>query len=150
MVENHIFKHDWSFRHYVFINNPHLQSREIIIFLRKYYIVIWDTLIGPFLDVLFLLLSGILSELREKPRRKHCVTENSLQKNCFERNHLFGCASSFLCLFVAFFIYSLFLPKWRTCGTAPIKIYSIAMGDILCEETINERLRLWKSPTIYY
>ena len=29
-----------------------------------------DTLVGSFLDVLFLLLAGILSELHEKPRRK--------------------------------------------------------------------------------
>ena len=80
-VEHHIFKHDWIFRHYVFINNPHWQSSEIIILLCKYYIVISDKLAGSFLDVLFLLLAGILSELHEKPRRKDCVTEKCTQKN---------------------------------------------------------------------
>ena len=77
VVENHTFKPDWIFRHYVFINNPHRQSGEIIIFLCKYYIVISDILVGSFLDVLFLLLAGILLELHEKPRRNDCVTEKS-------------------------------------------------------------------------
>ena len=52
------------------INNPHWQSSEIIIFLCRYHIVVSDTLIGSFLDVLFLLLAVISSELPEKPRRK--------------------------------------------------------------------------------
>ena len=38
-------------------------------FLCKYYIVISDTLVGFFLDVLFFSLAVILSELYEKPRR---------------------------------------------------------------------------------
>ena len=40
----------------------------------KYDIVISDTLVGSFLDALFLLLTVILSELHEKPRRKYLVT----------------------------------------------------------------------------
>ena len=60
------------------INNPHCQSSEIIIFLSKYYIVISDTLLGSFLDVLFLLLAVILSELREEPRKKDLVTAKSM------------------------------------------------------------------------
>ena len=40
--------------------------------------VISDTLVGFLLDVLFLLLSVILSGLHEKPRRnKECVTDKS-------------------------------------------------------------------------
>ena len=62
---------------HVCINNPHWQSSGIIIFLCKYYIVISDTLVGSFLDMLFLLLAVILSELHEKPRRKDWVTEKS-------------------------------------------------------------------------
>ena len=34
--------------------------------------------------------------------------------------------------------------KWRTCGIAPIKICSSAMGSILCDD-ISERLKIWKS-----
>ena len=61
---------------HVCINNP--QSSGIIIFLCIYYIVILDTLGGSFLDVFFLLLAVILSELHEKPRsNKDSVTEKS-------------------------------------------------------------------------
>ena len=55
---------------YAFVNNPYQQSSGILIFLCKYYIVISDTLVGTFLDVLFLLLAIILLELHEKPKRK--------------------------------------------------------------------------------
>ena len=63
---------------HVRINNPHCQSSEIIIFLSKYYIVISDTLVGSFLDVLFLLLAVILSEFHEKARRKDLVTAKGM------------------------------------------------------------------------
>ena len=76
-VENHIFKPIEFLDTSAFINNPHWQSSGILIFLCKYYIVISDTLVGSFLDVLFLLLAVILSELCEKPRRKEWVTEKS-------------------------------------------------------------------------
>ena len=44
----------------------------------KYYIVISETLVGSFLDELFLLLAVMLSELHEKPRRKDLVTAKSM------------------------------------------------------------------------
>ena len=53
-------------------------------------------------------------------------------------------------LFLAFFIYPLPLPKWRTCWMAPIKIHNIAMGGILCNEILNERSKIWKSLAIWY
>ena len=65
----------------VFINNPHWQSSATIIFLCKYYVVVSDTLVGSFLDVLFFLLAGILSELHGKRRSKDWVTEKSTYKN---------------------------------------------------------------------
>ena len=55
---------------HVCINNPHWQqSSGIIIFLSKYFIVTSNTIVSSFMDVLFLLLAVILSELDEKPRR---------------------------------------------------------------------------------
>ena len=54
---------------HVYIINLHWQSSGIIIFLCKCYIVTSDALLGSFLDVLFLLLTVILSEFHEKPRR---------------------------------------------------------------------------------
>ena len=62
---------------HVCINNPHWQSSGIIIFLSNYYMVISNRLVGSFLDVLFLLLAIILSELYEKPRRKYLATSKS-------------------------------------------------------------------------
>ena len=77
-VKNHILIHSWIFGHTCCINNPHWQISGIIIFLCKHYIVTSDTLVGSFLDVLFLLLAVILSGPPEKPRRnKDRVTETS-------------------------------------------------------------------------
>ena len=69
-VVNHIFKTNEFLDTSAFIKNPHWQSSGLLIFLCKYYIVISNKLGGSFLDVLFLLLAVILSELHEKPRRK--------------------------------------------------------------------------------
>ena len=147
-VENHIFKRNWMNDTYAFINNSHWQNSGIMIFLCKYYINISDTLIGFFLDVLFLLLAGILSELHEETRRKDWVTEKSAKKNLCEEYHFFDSTFSFLCFFGAFFVCSLPLCKWRTCGIAPIKIYSIAMGGTLRDDIMSERMKILKSPTV--
>ena len=74
-VENHIFKPMEFLDTSAFINNQHWQSSELLIFLCKYCIVISETLVDSFLDVHFLLLAVILSELYEKPRRKDWVTK---------------------------------------------------------------------------
>ena len=75
-VKNNILIHNWIFRHTCCINNPHWQISGIIIFLCKHYIATSDTLVGFFLDVLFLLVAVILSGLHEKPRsNKDWVTE---------------------------------------------------------------------------
>ena len=108
---------------YAFINNSHQQSSGISVFLCKYYIVISDTLVGTFLDVLFFLLAVILSELHEKSKRKDWVTEKSTQKYLREGYHFFNCTLSILRFFAAFFIYSLSLPKWHTCGMAAVKTH---------------------------
>ena len=91
------------------INNPHSEGSGIIIFLRKYYIVISDALGGSFLDAFFLLLAVILSELYGKPRRnKDSVTENITQKNLCEGHHdFYDCPSPFLC----HLLFSLWIPS---------------------------------------
>ena len=58
---------------------------EFQYFVRKYSIVISDKLVGSFLDVLFLLLAVILSELYEKPRRKRLSSRKKYRKE-FVRN----------------------------------------------------------------
>ena len=53
--------------------------------MRKYSIVISDKLVGSFLDVLFLLLAVILSQLYEKPRRERLSSRKKYIKE-FVRN----------------------------------------------------------------
>ena len=75
-AENQMFRHNWNFRHTFVYKQPTLTKQWN--FLCKYYIVISDIRVGFFLDVLFLLLAVILSELYEKPRRnKDWVTEKN-------------------------------------------------------------------------
>ena len=80
--ENHILRNNWIFRYTCCINNPHWQSGESLY--NKYYTVISDTLVGSFLDVLFLLLAiissgthgnqgGIKIESQKKVHRRICV-----------------------------------------------------------------------------
>ena len=58
---------------------------------------------GSFLDVLFLLLAVILSELYEKPRRnKDSVTEKSTEKNLCDGHHCFDCTPFFLSVICCF------------------------------------------------
>ena len=58
---------------------------------------------GSFLDVLFLLLAVILSELYEKPRRsKDSVTEKSTEKYLCKGHHCFDCTPFFLSVICCF------------------------------------------------
>ena len=104
-------------------------------FIVSYFMVILDPLRSFFFDGLFLLLAIILSELYDKPRRnKDSVTE----KKCIEE-FVWGTSMfwlhAFLSLqFVTFFVYSLPLPKWRTCWMAPIKTHNTLAGGVLCNE----------------
>ena len=142
-VENQIFRHNWIFRQHVRTNKPHWQSSGIIIFLWKYYIVISDTLVGFFFDVLFLLLAVLLSELYEKPRRKKdWVTEKSTKKNLRERHQFFDCTPFLLSHFLLLSSSTL-LPKWRTCCMTTIKIQNISMGGILCGMENMKKLAGW-------
>ena len=77
-VENCIFRQIEFLDTHVCINNPHWQRSGVIIVFYKYFIVVLGTLRGSFLDLLFLLLAVMLSELYEKPRRsKDSVTGKS-------------------------------------------------------------------------
>ena len=77
--ENHIFSHNWIFRDTCIYMQPTLTKKWNYIFVQilcsYFQLFISDTLVGYFLDVLFLLLAVILSEFHKKPRRKYWVTE---------------------------------------------------------------------------
>ena len=76
-VENDIFKHDWIFRHLCIHKQPNLTKLwNFNIFVQILYtVVVSGTMVGSFLDVLFLSFAVIISELHEKTRRKDWVTE---------------------------------------------------------------------------
>ena len=69
-----------------------------MIFLCKYFLVISDTQVDSFLDVLFLLLAVILPELHEEPGGKDSITEKSTWKNLCEEIHFFDCTPFLRCL----------------------------------------------------
>ena len=76
-VENRIFKHNRIFRHMCMYKQPIFISSVIIRFMCKHYIIYILRYTERLLNVFFLLLAVILSELHEKPRRKDWVTEKS-------------------------------------------------------------------------
>ena len=92
---------------HVCIINPHWQSSEIMFFC-KLDVVISDILVDSFYDVLYVVLSVILPELHEKPRRKDWVTEKSAKKNLCEGHHFFSLRAPLpVSFFVAFFVYAI-------------------------------------------
>ena len=100
----------WNFRLTCCIKNPHWRSGGIIIFFCNYYIVISDTMVGSFLDVLILLLTVILSGLNEKPRRnKDWVTGRDIT---FLRDITFFIACPPCCVIFGFFL-RLLPPSFR-------------------------------------
>ena len=119
-VENHIFRHNWIFRHISMYKQPTLTKYGNYIFSCKYDIVISHIPVGSFLDVLFFLPTVILSELHERPRRKDWVTEKSTQKNLCEGNHFFDWTPSFLCHFLSL---SLSSPSPFPIGVLPNGLY---------------------------
>ena len=65
-------------------------------------------------------------ELQKKVHRRICVLHAFLPMS----------------LSVAFFVFSLHLPKEPTCWMAPIKTHNIAMVGILCDDTMSEQSQL--------
>ena len=110
------------------INNSHWQISGIIIFLRKYYIVILDTLVGFFLDVLFLLLLAvvIIRALWETRTNKDWVTEKVHRGICVRDINFW--LQNFPSMSFLLLSSSTLLPKWRTCWMAPIKIHITIVG----------------------
>ena len=76
---NHVFRHNCVFRRtYIYINNPCWQVVELDFFVQMLHSSLRYS--GRLLDVLFLLLAVIWSELHKKPTRKDRVTETSTWK----------------------------------------------------------------------
>ena len=133
---------------YVFINNLHWQNSGILLFLRKYYIAISDTLVGSFLDVFFLLLAVIISEFREKPRKK-----NWRYRKKYIEKVLWGISLFWLhaLLPMSFFWFLRLLPLPTQVKYLQNSLYKdiyFAMGGILCDDIMCKRSKIWKSHLI--
>ena len=63
------------------------------------------------------------------------------KKNCIEE-FVWGTSLLSMSLFIAFFVYSLPLSKWRTCW---IKIHNIAIEGILSDDIMSKLSKIWKS-----
>ena len=116
-VENHIRKHDWLITHLCMHKQPTLTKQWKYFCANISYIVISDTLATSFLDVLFLMLALIFSEFHENPRRKDSVSEKRIEF-VWATNLFWLYALLSMSFFVAVFVYSLPLPKWRAYSMA--------------------------------
>ena len=81
-------------------NNPYWQWWNYNNFVEIWYSYLRYT--DRLLDVFFLLLIVVLSELHENPRRKDCVTENSTKKYLREEHHLLATRPPYVIFFCFF------------------------------------------------
>ena len=116
---------------FAFINNTHWQSSKIFnIFVQVlYYIVISDTLLASFLDMLFLLLTVILSELHENARRKEIELQKKVHRRICVRDITFLSARSPFYVFLLFSSSS--LSPFASDTMAAIKIH-VLLWVVLC------------------
>ena len=115
-VENHILKHDWLITHLCMHKQPTLTKQWKYFFANISYVVIPDTLVASFLDVFFI-------NARFNIFRVSC--ESKKEGFSFRKKKLYLCEWLFwlhallsMSSFVAVFVYSLPLPKWRTYSMA--------------------------------
>ena len=129
-VENHIFGHNWSFRHTCMYKQPTLTKQwNYNIFVQIY--IYFRYTAKFFLGCAFLMLTWVLSELHEKPRREVWVTEK-VHGRIYEGHHFFDSMPSFLCHFLFLFLStpsplpSDILAEW------PLKRYIILQWLVFC------------------
>ena len=146
-VENHIFRYNCIFDTHEFFDNPHWEISGIKTLLFKYYSDISHALVGSFLNMLFLLLALILTELHEKLRKnKDWVTEKISKKNLCEGHHFFDYTPSFLCHFCCF-LRLLSLP-FQVMYLLNGPTHDISMDGILRDDIMSEWSKMWKSLAI--
>ena len=134
-VENHIFKPIDFLDTSAFINNQHWQSGGILIFLCKYCIVISDTLVGSYQDIMRNQERKI--DLQKKVHRRICVREITF----LTALHFFSCLS-----FCFLLLFSSIPPSHVTpLRNDTYKNTCIAMGGILCDDIISKWSKTWKS-----
>ena len=116
-VENHIFKHDWLITHLCMHKQLTFTKQWKYFCANISYIVTSDTLLASFWDVFFLTLALTFSEFHVNPRRKDSVPEKRY-RICVSDETFWLHALLSMSFFVAVFVYSLPLPKWRAYSMA--------------------------------
>ena len=139
-VENHILKHDWLITHLCMHKQPTLTKQWKYFCANISYIVISDTLVASFLDVFFLTLALIFSEFHVNPWRKDSVSE---KRNCICVSDFFDFTPSFLC-------HSLLLSSSTPFPFPSDVLTQWLYGDVLCDDIMSKRSKIWKSLAIYY
>ena len=143
-VKNHIVRHNWVFKHICCINNPHWQSSGIITFLYKYYIVISDAMVGCFL--FFVAGCNIIRASWEtKKELRLSYRKNYIREFVWGTQLFWLHALLFMSLSVAFFRLSF---CFFCCFLQVMYLLNgsckdnIAMGSILCDDIMSERLKI--------
>ena len=140
-VENHIRKHDWLITHLCMDKQPTLTKQWKYFCTNISYIVISDTLVASFLDVFFLnarfnIFSFMLTQ------------EGKIQ---FQKKEI-----EFVWVTKLFWLHALLsMSFFVAASSTPFPFPSDVLtqwlyGDVLCDDMMSKRSKIWKSLTIYY
>ena len=147
-VENHIFRHNWIFRHTYMYKTTHIgKVIELKFFeqiLYSYFRYTGSLFLGC---ALFVARCNIIRASSDTKKERYSYSKKYIEEFVWEKS-LFWLNTFLSMSFFYFFVYFLLLPKWRTCLMFPIKIHTIAMGGILCDDIMSQRLKIWKSLAI--
>ena len=142
-VENHILKHDWLITHLCMHKQPTLTKQWKYFFANISYIVISDTLVASFLDVFVLTLGLIFSEFHVNLGSKDSVFE--------KRNRICVCDETFLTARPPFYVILCCCLRLLPSPCFPSDVLTQWLyGDVLCDDIMSKRSKIWKSLAIYY
>ena len=136
-VENHIFRHKLIFR-YTCMYKQHTLTNNYDIFAQMWYSYFRYTF-RLFLEcVLFVGHCNIIKASWETKKERLSYRKKYIEGFVRGTSLFWLHVLLSMSFFVAFPVYSLPLPKWRTCWMSHIKIHNIAMVGILCDDTMSE------------
>ena len=124
-VENHIFKHNWIFRHLCIYKQPTSTKwwnfNIFVQILYSYFTYTGRLFLGC---ALFVARCNTIRTSWETKKERLSYRKKYIEVFVWGY-HFFDYTLSILCLFSAFFHYSLLLLTWHTCGMASIKIHTL-------------------------
>ena len=142
-VKNRIFGHNWIFRHPCIYKQPALTKywnyNVLVQIWYGYFRYTGRLFLGCALLVAHCNISRASWETKMErlSYRKKYTGEFAWGTSLFWLHTVLSMSLS-----VAFFVFSLPLPKEPTCWMAAIKIHNIAMVSILCDDTMSEQSKI--------